>query len=85
MFLSAVFKGRGTGKVLQEQLPFVLVFRTDKAKPQQEAAEVVFLVDGWVFRCQYPFLLLCQMAERRNEMGVGFDRIGIQAAGEPRE
>jgi len=44
-FLSAIFKGRGAGKVLQEQLPFVLVFLANKPKAKQKAAEVVFLVD----------------------------------------
>lgn len=71
--------------MLQEQLPFVLVFLANKPKPEQEAAEVVFLVGGWVLRCQHPFLLLCQMAECCNEMGVGFDRIGIRAAGKSRK
>jgi hypothetical protein len=72
-------------RFFQENLSFCLVVTADEAQPKEEAAECVFLVVDFLFGCADPLLILGELADGCNEVGVGFDLVRLRHFGEPRE
>jgi len=75
----------GAGHVLEQDLPVGLVFLTNEAQPQEEAAERVFFVVHRLFLGGASLLIAGHITELADEGVIGFDAVGIRIAGEPRE
>src|SRR5699024_781451 len=85
MVHTSILESRGTGQILQQDLALRFIFAADEAQAQEKAAEGVFLVIHCFLRDRYPLGVFAHLAECGDEVGVGFDRVGIRQFREPGE
>src|SRR5699024_8430484 len=85
MVHTPILESRGPGQILQQDLALRFIFAADESQPQQKTAECVFLIlHRFLSRC-YPLGIPAHLTECGNEVGVGFDSIGIGQFLEPRK
>src|SRR5699024_10833437 len=83
MVSTSILKCRRTGEVLQQDLAFDFVFTAYEAQAQEKAAEGVLLIIHRFLRDRHALGVFAHLAECGNEMGVGFDRIGVRHLSKP--
>src|SRR5699024_734985 len=80
---TSVLKCRRTGEILQQDRAFDFVFAADEAQAQEKAAEGVLLIIHRFLRDRHALGVFAHLAECGNEMGVGFNCIGVRQFREP--
>src|SRR5699024_10664165 len=82
---TSILERRGTGQVLKQDLALRFIFAPDKAQPQEKAAKSIYLIIHRFLGCCHPLGVLAHLAVRGDEVGVGFDRVGLRHLRKPGE